>query len=204
MKIHGVITSPFVRMCLVTAHEVGLKERVERGEAPVKPSEVNSDLSLLSPLGKVPVLTTDHNHPLYDSRVIMEYLAHVGGNRTFIPDDGVKRFRVLTLLALAQGMADAAVLLRYELTQRPEGTQWPVYAERLRARILAAVQDMEQQWHDVLQGVNAGSVAAACALAFLDLRHPDLGWRNQRPKLDAFAAAFNARDSMKAWPLPLS
>jgi glutathione S-transferase len=41
--------------------------------------------------------------------VIIEYLCHVAGNSSLIPDDGVKRFRVLTLQALGQGMADSAV-----------------------------------------------------------------------------------------------
>jgi glutathione S-transferase len=131
----------------------------------------------------------------------MEYLAHVAGNRSFIPDDGVKRFRVLTLLALAQGVAEAGVGLRYELAQRPEGAQWPAYAERLRARMAAGLDDMEQQWHDVLHGVNAGSVAAACTLGYLDFRHQTLSWRTGRAKLKAFADSFNMRESMKAWPL---
>lgn len=201
MKIHGDVISPFVRMCLVTAHEVGLKERITVVPTVVKPAEVNGELAKLSPIGKIPVLETDHHHPIYDSRVIMEYLAHVAGNRDFIPDDGVKRFRVLTLLALAQGVAEAGVGLRYEQAQRPEGSRWPAYAERLRARIAASLDDMELQWHDVLHGVNAGSAAAACALGYLDFRHQALSWRSGRPKLKAFADSFNARESMKAWPL---
>ena len=201
MKIHGDVISPFVRMCLVTAHEVGLRDRVQLAAANVKPGEVNAELAKLSPIGKIPVLETDHHHPIYDSRVIMEYLAHVAGNRAFIPDDGVKRFRVLTLLALAQGTAEAGVGLRYEQAQRPEGAQWPAYADRLRIRIAAGLDDMENQWHDVLHGVNAGSVAAACTLGYLDFRHQALSWRTGRPKLKAFADTFNARASMKAWPL---
>jgi glutathione S-transferase len=202
MKILGDVISPFVRMCLVTAHEVGLKDKVQLVPAAVKPSEVNGEIARLSPIGRIPVLVTDHAHPLYDSRVIMEYLAHVAGHRSFIPDDGVKRFRVLTLLALAQGVAEAAVSLRYELAMRPEGAHWAAYAERLRARILASLDDMENNWHDVLHGSNAGSVSAACALGYLDFRHGALSWRTGRAKLAAFATAFNARESMKDWPLP--
>ena len=201
MKIHGDVISPFVRMCLVTAHEVGLKGKVTLVAAAVKPGEVNEELAKLSPIGRIPVLETDHAHAIYDSRVIMEYLAHVAGHRTFIPDDGVKRFRVLTLQALAQGIAEAAVGLRYEQAQRPEGTQWAAYADRLKARIAAGLNDMESNWHDVLHGANAGSVSAACALGYLDFRHQPLMWRTGRPKLVAFAEAFNARDSMRDWPL---
>ena len=103
MKIYGDTISPFVRMCLVTAHECGLAGKLEHIKEAVKPTQANAKLTSLSALGKIPILETDHHHPIYDSRVIIEYLAHVAGNKTLIPDDGVKRFRVLTLQALGQG-----------------------------------------------------------------------------------------------------
>ena len=121
MKIYGDMISPFVRMTIVTAHEVGLGSRVEQVVEAVKPTEVNARLSSLTPIGKIPVLETDHHHGIYDSRVIIEYLCHLAGNSTLIPDDGVKRFRVLTLQALGQGMADAAVAYRYETRRAPQG-----------------------------------------------------------------------------------
>lgn len=201
MKIHGDVISPFTRMCLVTAHELGLKDQVKLVPAVVKPAEVNSLLAKLSPIGKIPVLETDHGHAIYDSRVIMEYLAHHAGEKTFIPDDGVKRFRVLTLMALAQGIADAAVSKRYEQVQRPEAMRWPEYRARQKARIVDGLDDIEANWMDSLKDVNAGSIAVACMLGYIDYRHDALNWRSGRPQLDAFAKRFNARLSMEAWPL---
>lgn len=188
-------------MCLVTGHEVGLAGKVALSPASVMPAEVNSLLAKLSPIGKIPVLETDHGHAIYDSRVIMEYLAHHAGASWFIPDDGVKRFRVLTLLALAQGIADAAVGLRYEQAQRPEDKRWPDYGTRLEARILDGLDDIEMNWQDCLHGVSAASVAVACTLGYVDLRHAALQWRKGRPLTAAFESQFATRDSMKAWPL---
>jgi glutathione S-transferase len=201
MKIHGDVISPFTRMCLVTAHELGLKDKVLLVHAAVKPMEVNAHLSTLSPIGKIPVLETDHHHAMYDSRVIMEYLAHNAGAKTFIPDDGVKRFRILTLLALAQGIAEAAVAKRYEQVQRPEAMRWIDYKARLKARIGAGLDEIEQQWLGELNEVHAGSIAVACTLGYIDYRHDALNWRSGRPHLTAFAKRFNERMSMKAWPL---
>src|SRR5687767_15966180 len=107
MKIYGDVISPFVRLTLVTAHEAGLGARVEHVKETVTPTQANPKLTALSPLGKIPVLETDHHHAIYDSRVIVEYLCHVAGNSTLIPDEGVKRFRVLTLQALSHGLGDA-------------------------------------------------------------------------------------------------
>lgn len=198
MKIYGDVISPFVRMCLVTAHEAGLKDKVEFVKTSVKPNEVNADLQRLSPIAKIPVLETDHHHAIHDSRVIMEYLAHVGGNSSLIPDDGVKRFKVLTLLATAQGAADASVALRYEQFARPEDKRWPDLQERQKARVLAALDELER---DNLSDVNVGTISVACLLGYVDFRHGYLNWREGRPALMAFEKSFAARDSIKAWPL---
>lgn len=201
MKLYGAVLSPFVRMCLVTAHELGLKDKLAHVPASVSPIAINPDLAKLSPIGKIPVLETDHSHAIYDSRVIMEYLAHVGGSRSFIPDDGVKRFRVLTLLALAQGIAEAAVALRYEQSQRPENARWPEFMERQIARINDGLDEIENHWLDALDGVSAGSVALACAMGYIDLRHADLNWRKTRPQAALRIDTFAKRPSMQAWPV---
>jgi glutathione S-transferase len=201
LKIHGDVISPFTRMCLVTAHELGLKDQIKLVPAVVKPAEVNSFLSKISPVGKIPVLETDHGHAIYDSRVIMEYLAHHAGEKNFIPNDGVKRFRVLTLLALAQGIADAAVSKRYEQVQRPEAMRWAELRARLKTRIEDGLDHIEVHWMDSLHAVNAASIAVACTLGYVDFRHDALNWRSGRPQLEAFAKRFNARLSMEAWPL---
>jgi glutathione S-transferase len=201
MKIYGDVISPFVRMCLVSAHEVGLSEKVTLEAAHAKPTEVNAVLEKLNPVGKIPVLVTDHHHPVYDSRVIVEYLAHVAGDRTLIPDDGVKRFRALTLLALAQGMGDAAVALRYELAQRPEEKRWPEWISRTAQRIHAGVSDIEANWQDQLAHVHAGTIGLACVLSYVDFRHGHLSWREGNPKTAAWHDRFKDRPSMRAWPL---
>ncbi|MGE0004757.1 MAG: glutathione S-transferase family protein [Parvibaculaceae bacterium] len=201
MKLHGDLISPFFRMCLVTAHEVGLAGRVRPVETKVNPTAVNADLTALSPVGKIPVLVTDHDHPIYDSRVIVEYLCHVSGNKTLIPDDGVKRFRVLTLAALGQAIAEAGVAQRYETAVRPQGLQWREWIERQGLRVDAEFDDLEKTWEKDLGEVTAGSVAVAVALAYLDFRLPDWQWRRGRPKLAAFHETFSARPSMQATAL---
>jgi glutathione S-transferase len=201
MKIHGDVISPFVRMCLVSAHHLGLHEKVVQVKTSVKPTEANTMLEKLSPIGKVPVLETDHGHSVYDSRVIMEYLAHHAGSDDFIPNDGAKRFRVLTLLALAQGTADAAVSLRYEQAQRPKDLLWKDYAARLIGRINAGLDCLEKDWADVLGQTNAGSIAATCAIAYIGFRHDVLNWKNNRPQLTGFVERMEALPCFKAWPM---
>jgi glutathione S-transferase len=204
MKIYGDTISPFVRMTLVAAHEAGLADKIKQVRETVKVTEPHAKLVSLSPLGRIPILETDHHHPLYDSRVIIEYLAHVSGNKTLIPDDGVKRFRILTLMALGVGLAEAAVALRYELAQRPQGLQWQDWIARTEARMSAVCDDADQNWSAELDQTTAGTIALACALSYIDLRHPGFAWRDGRSRLAAFHEVFAARPSMQAHALPVS
>jgi glutathione S-transferase len=204
MKIYGVMTSPFVRMCMVTAHECGLGSKVEHVTERVVPAEANTKLTGLSGIGKIPVLETDHHHPVYDSRVIIEYLAHVAGNKTLIPDDGVKRFRVLTLQALAQGLADVAVALRHETSSRPQELQWSEWINNTKQRMNTALDDIENNWTADLAEVTSGTIAVAVVLSYINLRFSSMDWRKGRPKLAAFHKTFSTRDSMVKTALPVS
>ncbi len=196
MKLYGDLLSPFVRMSMVTAIEAGLTSRVQLINTVVKPHEINAALEKLSPIGKIPILETDHGHAIYDSRVIMEYFTHTGGNSNLLPHEGVKRFRILTLVALAQGMADASVSLRYEQAVRPEAARWQDFAARVKDRINACLDELENNWREDLQQISLGSIATAVALGYLDVRHDALGWRKNRANLDQFYVAFVKRDSM--------
>jgi glutathione S-transferase len=196
VKIYGDTISPFVRMCLVAAHECGLAGKLEHIKEAVKPTQANPKLTSLSALGKIPVLETNHHHTIYDSRVIIEYLAHVAGNKTLIPDEGVKRFRILTLQALGQGLADVAVAYRYETAMRPQGLQWAEWMMRTEQRINAAMDDMDKNWQVELADVTAGSIAAAVSLSYIDFRLPAFKWRDTRTHLAAFHISFSTRESM--------
>ncbi len=118
MKLYYSATSPYVRKCLVSAHELGLRERIEL--LPAAPHPVNRDRALIvcNPLGKVPTLVTDDGTVLYDSHVICEYLNALGDGR-LLPEASA-RWPVYRDQALADGLLDAAVLVRYETFARPE------------------------------------------------------------------------------------
>ena len=73
---------------------------------------------------------------------------------------------------------------------------WQEWMTRTLTRMNAAIDDLDGNWQETLAGVNAGSIAAAVALSYIDFRLGDLGWRNSRPQLTAWHAAFSKRDSM--------
>ena len=125
--------------------------------------------------------------------MIVEYLLHHAGDDKLLPGEPVQRFRVLTLQAVAQGMADAAVQYRYETFARPEQLRWPDYAARQKERILAAVAAASGY-----EALSVGSISLACSLFYLDARMPEIDWRAGNVELTQWHEAFSARPSMVA------
>jgi len=197
MKLFYSATSPFVRKCLVSAHELGLRERLELMPAAAHP--VNRDRALVAynPLGKIPTLITDDGTVLYDSRVVCEYLNFQGGGHLF-PTQGAARWTSLVDQALADGMMEAAVLMRYETTARPESLRWNDWIAGQLDKVTCGLADLERRANGILERVDAGTIALGCALGYLDFRFASLAWREKCPKTAAWFEPFEKRDSMTA------
>lgn len=200
MKIYFSPASPYVRKCLVVAHELGLAGQIEK--LPSNAHPVNRDRTIIAdnPLGQVPTFFTDEGGVLYDSRVICEYLdVRVGGR--LIPASGAARWTTLTLQSLGDGMLDAALLARYEDVARPEAIRWPEWR--------AAQLDKIERHSPTSTPIRTCSPAArtcaltiGCALWYLDLRFADLGWRERHAPTAGWYEGFRQRPSMAAsWSL---
>ncbi|KQQ13146.1 glutathione S-transferase [Methylobacterium sp. Leaf123] len=197
MKLFHSHSSPFVRKVMVVAHELGLAERLELLPSAVHP--VKRDRSVLAqhPLAQVPTLILDNGEGLADSRVIGEYLDALGGGRLF-PAGGDARWRALNEQSTADGVLDAALLIRYELTARPESERSAAWIEGQTAKIESALAWFEEQAEALGDRVDIGTIALACALGYLDLRFSDIAWRDDAPRLAAWFARFEERPSMIA------
>ena len=195
MKLFYSATSPFVRKCLVAAHELGLSDRIEL--LPVNVSPVKRDRTVVAsnPLGQVPTLITDDGAAIYDSRVIFEYLNALAGG-ALMSDEGEERWKALTEQALADGMLDAAILARYETAVRPENLRWKEWTAGQIDKITCGLDELEKRAADFGDRVDLGTISFACALAYLDLRYQHLEWRQSRPNAAAWFEWFGGRESM--------
>lgn len=197
MKLFHSPTSPFVRKCLVLAHELGIADRIEIVPANAHP--VTRDLSIIAknPLGQVPTLVTDDGMVLYDSRVICEYLNDLGDG-DLIPADGPERYDALVQQALADGMLDAALLARYETAARPEELRWTGWLTGQLDKIATGFLELEARASGFDDRVDLGTISFACMLGYLDFRFASLNWRDGRPNTAAWYEWFHGRDSMMA------
>lgn len=183
MQLIGSLSSPYVRKVRVMIAEKAL-------DCPLLLEDVwaaDSKIQRSNPLGKVPCLILDDGRALYDSRVICGYLDSLPPAHTLIPAAVSERIEVRRWEALADGVLDAAVLIRLEHTLRAPGERSDKWLARQRGKVTAGLQAMAEQL-DGGEWCAAGrytlaDIAVGCALGWLSFRLPELDWRGEHPVL---------------------
>lgn len=178
--------SPYARKIRIAADLLGLADRIEIVAA--NATDPADSLRAQNPLGKIPTLVLEDGSSLYDSRVIADYLDHLSGGGRLIPA-GPARFEALRLQALGDGINDAALLIRYEIT-RPEALRHAEWIALQQGKIDRALDALEAAPPE--GPIDIGQIAVACALGYLDLRFQG-AWRAGRPRLARWLADFAAR-----------
>jgi glutathione S-transferase len=186
MILRSAPASPFGRKVKIAADILGLHDEIE-----VVPADTNNpDPSLLAqnPLGKIPVLILADGTALFDSRVIVDYLDGLSGHR-LVPAAGEVRSRTLTAAALADGIAEAALLIVYEKRFRPPDLWSQAWLDRQASKVSRALKIFEAA--PPLGRRDVAHIGLACALGYLDLRL-DGKWRTDHPALVAWLDRFAA------------
>jgi glutathione S-transferase len=197
--LHHSPASPYVRKVMVLLHETGQLDAVTLAPATGTPIEPASMPVGHNPLGKIPALERPDGCTLYDSRVICQFLAARATEGPKLYPDPPRLWEVLTLEATADGIMDAAILMRYEVMLRPDERQFDPWVDGQWAKIARSLDALESRWMGHLAGtLTMGQIAIGCALGYLDFRHDARHWRNGRDTLAAWYAEFAARPSMQA------
>lgn len=179
MKLYHSPASPFVRK----VNAVAIHHGIELDRVPTNPHESPAELLADNPLSKVPCLVTDDGVALPDSPIICEYLDSIGTGEKLLPEHGLPRWNVLRVVALADGIMDAAVARRMA-SQHPQDEARGKFDARAKAAIDRALDALEAE--DDAAPVTIGTVGAVCALGYLDFRFGHEDWRGSRPKLAAW------------------
>ena len=189
MKLRFAAASPFVRKVVVVSLETGLSERIERVSTSVSPVQPNEEMARENPLIKVPSLTTDDGTVLYNSPVICEYLDTLHDGPKLFPASGPARWTALRQQALADGLLEAAILMRYE-NLRPEEKRWQDWVDSQMRRVRGALAALEIETEAGALGgpLTIGHVTVGCALGYLDFRFAGEEWRMRHRQLAAWFA----------------
>jgi len=196
MKLLYQTHSPYARKVLVMAHELALAPALEVLHQETSPTLRNDVVFAANPLGKVPVLICDDGLTLFDSVVICEYLDGLHQGRRLIPAAGRERFLALRLQAMAQGIVDAGIALRWETLRRPAELRWKAMADGQAEKLLASYEFLEQEVA-LDAPLDVGQIALATALSWIEFRGlPSFATRC--PRVKSWYDAFAERPSMKA------
>ena len=197
MKLIGSATSPYVRKVRIVMAEKKLDYQLVMEDV----WALETTIMASNPLGKVPCLVMEGGEAVFDSRVIVEYLDTLSPVGKLIPVQGRERAEVKTWEALADGLLDAAILARLETSwvgrtaeQRSAG-----WTDRQMGKITAALKAMSTGLGDkpFCSGIHLSlsDIAVGCALAYLDLRFADIGWRSAHPNLSKLQEKLMLRPS---------
>ena len=196
MKLHYAPQSPFARKVRAAAIELGLGGRIDLEYTEVVPGQPNRAYGQsYNPLRKIPALVTDDGITIYDSTVICEYLDDLAGGGILIPQQAPRRWRVLTNHALAQGLCDSVILLRYETWLRPEALRWSSWTDEHWDKINSGLAWFDQNNAELDGSVNIAHLALGSLLGYIDLRWPKNGWRDRFPAVSDWFTKLECRPS---------
>lgn len=195
MKLIGSLGSPFVRKARIVLAEKKIDYKLVLENVWVPETTIHD----FNPLGKVPCLVMEDGEAVFDSRVICEYVDTLSPVGKLIPQSGRERVEVRCWEALADGMLDAAVLIRLEGTQRTPEQRNETWLARQQRKIddglVAMSQGLGSKTWCASTHYSLADIALGCALGYLDFRMPELDWRDKYPNLDKHFAKLSLRQS---------
>ena len=176
MKLFASLASPYTRKVRVVLAEKKIDAELELADVTPVDNVVNPH----NPLGKVPTLLLDDGTALFDSRVIVEFLDGKSPISRLIPEDLRDRVAVRRWEALADGVLDAGLLVRYEAL-RPAKERSKAWVEKQVARMKRSMALMvsEIEGHPWCHNdrYSLADVPVGCCVGWLDFRKPgDVDW----------------------------
>jgi len=185
MKLLASLASPYTRKVRVFLAE----KKIECDLELVDVAPIDNAVNAHNPLGKIPTLILDDGTPLYDSRVIVEFLDSASPISRLIPDDKRDRVAVRRWEALADGVLDAGILVRLEI-QRDKKERSKAFTDKQIARMHRGVEQLAKDLGDKsfchAERYSLADIALGCCTGWLDFRKPgDVDWCQQYAPLTA-------------------
>jgi len=183
MKLLASLASPYTRKVRIVLAE----KKIECDMELVDVNPVDNPVNGHNPLGKIPTLLLDDGTPLYDSRVIVEFLDGRSPINRLIPDETRERIAVRRWEALADGVLDAGLLVRYE-SLRDKKERSKAWTDKQVARMKRGMEQMsgelaERPWCHA-ERYSLADIAVGCCLGWLGFRKPgEVDWHAEYPAL---------------------
>jgi len=182
MKLLGSLTSPYTRKVRI----VLVEKRIDCELELVDVNAPDNPVLARNPLSKIPTLVLDDGTSLFDSRVIVEFLDNASPIARLIPADKRARVAVRRWEALADGVLDAGLLVRYE-SLRPKKEQSASWTAKQLGKMNRGIEmlaaDLGNRNWCYGERYSLADIALGCCLGWVAFRLPSIDWRDQYPPL---------------------
>jgi glutathione S-transferase len=142
MKLIGSLSDPYTRKVRIVLAE----KKMESGLSlpPAGEGARAAAIEAGNPLGALPVLLLDDGTPLFDSRLIVEYIDSVTPNNKLFPQAARERAEAKRWEVVSDGLIEMGKALLAEM-QRPARSRNATRQKALREEIERCVAAMDQQ-----------------------------------------------------------
>lgn len=195
MELYLNATSPYARLVRIVLLEKGLADAVTLKWC--DPWADDADLLKANPAGRIPALVTEEGTRLTESMLIAVYLDSVSPNPPMLPAASLGD--VLHLTGLGQNLMDVAfttVIARKhygnEIDESELGQRRSRAIQRLLNQLNSELGEKQQA-----SPINLGEIAIAVALDYLAFRLPEVNWKEEYPRIQAWHAGVTARESFQ-------
>jgi glutathione S-transferase len=194
MRLISATPSPYARKVRIALAEKGIPFEL------VTEVPWNNDtcLPLYNPLEKLPVLLTDDGGSVYESSHILDWIERKYPQPALVPSDDDGYLEAKRVQVVADGVCDALVLSFFERARPEPSAAW--LARQMR-KVEGGLGDLARTLGDrafmVRDSFGLGDIAAGCVLGYLEVRFPDVLWRERFAVLARFADRMAERASFR-------
>ena len=196
MKIIIANPSPYARKARVALRE----KKIVFEEIIDIPWNTNTLTKGINPLGKIPILLNGNHEPLFDSKVIIQFLDHYKPQPLLYPKNPKDNISARLIETVADGICDAIVLVFLE-NSRKETLKSKDWIKRQEKKIFEGVKYLsnylEGENYFVGNHFNIADICGFSCLEYMDLRFPKFKWRNDYQNLEKYWIFHRDRQSFQ-------
>ena len=185
MKLIIATPSPYARKVRVVLREKDI-DCEEIIDIPWNKNTLTKDLN---PIGKIPILLQEGIAPIYDSKVIVQYLEYLKQEPLMYPLDPTDNISARLIETTFDGVCDAVVLVFLE-NSRHENLRSSDWIKRQEKKIYNGIEymsdDLANKNYFVGNDFSIADVCGISCLEYLDLRFSKFNWRRQYPNLENY------------------
>ena len=194
MRLISATPSPYARKVRIALAEKGIPFEL----VTEVPWNNDTSLPLYSPLEKLPVLLTDDGGSVYESSHILDWIERKYPQPALVPSDDDGYLEAKRVQVVADGACDALVLSFFERARPEPSAAW--LARQMR-KVEGGLGDLARTLGDrgfmVRDSFGLGDIATGCVLGYLEVRFPDMLWRERFAVLARFADRMAERASFR-------